>query len=60
MPGQRRDALARFGQLFDAWREVTDLLAVRTRAIQLLARHALRPADAAEREGLRVPASAFC
>ena len=48
VPAQRREALARFGQLFDAWDEVTDLLAVRTRAIQFLARHTLRAADAAQ------------
>lgn len=45
---QRRDALARFDALASAWDEVTDVLAVRTRAIPLLARHPLRAADAAQ------------
>ena len=46
--GQRRQVLARFADLFDAWDEVTDLLAVRTKAVQLLARHSLRAADSAQ------------
>jgi uncharacterized protein len=45
---RRREALAAFGKLFDAWDEVTDLLAVRARAVTLLARHSLRAADAAQ------------
>lgn len=45
---QRRDALGRFEALADAWDEVTDVLAVRARAIPLLARHPLRAADAAQ------------
>ena len=45
---ERRQLLARFGDLFDAMGEVTDLLAVRQRAIPLLARHALRAADASQ------------
>ena len=44
----RRDALERIAALADAWDEVTDLLAVRSRAIPLLARHQLRAADAAQ------------
>lgn len=45
---QRRTLLGRFVELFDAWDEVTDLLAVRTRAVQLLARHPLQAADSAQ------------
>ena len=45
---QRREALARFEALAEAWDEVTDVLAVRARAIPVLARHALRAADAAQ------------
>jgi len=45
---QRRDALGRFDALANAWDEVTDVLAVRARAIPLLARHPLRAADAAQ------------
>jgi uncharacterized protein len=45
---QRRDSLGRFEALANAWDEVTDVLAVRARAIQLLARHPLRSADAAQ------------
>lgn len=44
---QRREALARFAQLAETWDEVTDLLAVRSRAQQLLARHPIRAADSA-------------
>jgi hypothetical protein len=40
--------LARFDGLAAAWGEVVDLLAVRTRATPLLARHTLRSADAAQ------------
>ena len=45
---QRRDALGRFEALAETWDEVTDVLAVRSRAIPLLARHPLRAADAAQ------------
>lgn len=44
---QRRDALGRFSALAEAWDEVTDLLAVRSKAIPLLARHPIRAADSA-------------
>lgn len=47
-PAARRAALMRFAALADAWDEVTDVLAVRSRAIQLLARHAIRAADSAQ------------
>lgn len=45
---QRRQVLTRFADLFEAWDEVTDLLAVRSRAVHLLARHSLRAADSAQ------------
>ena len=45
---QRREALDRLGALADGWDEVTDVLAVRSRADALLARHALRAADAGQ------------
>jgi predicted nucleic acid-binding protein len=45
---QRREALKRFAEIADTWDEVTDLLPVRQRAIQLLARHPLRAADSAQ------------
>ena len=45
---QRREALARFAALADAWDEVTDMLAIRSRANSLLARHPLRAADAGQ------------
>lgn len=45
---QRRTVLDRFTALADAWDEVTDVLAVRSRAVSLLARHPLRAADAAQ------------
>ena len=47
-PEMRREALKRFSQLADAWDEVADLLPVRRKAIQLLARHPLRAADSAQ------------
>ena len=47
-PEVRREALKRFSQLADAWDEVADLLPVRRKAIQLLARHPLRAADSAQ------------
>jgi hypothetical protein len=40
---QRRDALDRFDALAESWDEVTDLLAVRGRALRLLPRHSLGP-----------------
>lgn len=45
---QRRAALRAFDELSTTWDEVTDVLAVRRRAIALLARHPLRAADAAQ------------
>jgi predicted nucleic acid-binding protein len=45
---QRREIVARFNALADSWGEVTDLLAVRTRAALLLVRHPIRAADAAQ------------
>jgi uncharacterized protein len=46
--GERRAALDRLATLADAWDEVTDVLAVRSRALPLLGRHPLRAADAAQ------------
>lgn len=45
---QRREALDRIGALARSWDEVTDMLAVRSRANALLARHPLRAADAGQ------------
>ena len=45
---QCREALPRFAALADAWDEVTDMLAIRSRANALLARHPLRAADAGQ------------
>ena len=45
---QRRELLDRLGVLADGWDEVTEVLAVRSRANALLARHPLRAADAAQ------------
>lgn len=45
---QRREVLDRLGALADGWDEVTDVLAIRSRAHALLARHALRAADAGQ------------
>ena len=45
---QRREALRRFDTFAESWDEVTELLAVRSRANALLARHALRAADAGQ------------
>ncbi len=45
---QRRKALARFDAFASHWDEVTDVLAVRSRALGLLARHPLRAADAGQ------------
>jgi len=47
-PALRREALARFTAIAEAWDEVTDLLSVRSRALPLLARHPLRAADSAQ------------
>ncbi len=44
----RRRVLDRVDALSGAWEEVTDILSVRARAVPLLARHALRAADAAQ------------
>ncbi|MDE0027803.1 MAG: type II toxin-antitoxin system VapC family toxin [Deltaproteobacteria bacterium] len=45
---QRREVLGRFDALAGDWDEVTDILAVRSRANALLARHPLRAADAGQ------------
>ena len=45
---QRREVLGRFDDLAGQWDEVTDMLAVRSRANSLLARHPLRAADAGQ------------
>ena len=45
---QRREVLRRFGAFADSWDEVTEMLAVRSRANALLARHPLRAADAGQ------------
>ena len=45
---QRRDVLERFNAFADSWDEVTAVLAVRSRANALLARHPLRAADAGQ------------
>ena len=45
---QRRAVLDRLSALAGGWDEVTEVLAVRTRANALLARHALRAADAGQ------------
>ena len=45
---QRREVLARLDAFAGSWDEVTDVLAVRTRANALLARHPLRAADAGQ------------
>ena len=45
---QRREVLGRFEAFADSWDEVTDVLAVRSRANALLARHPLRAADAGQ------------
>lgn len=44
----RRQVLGRFNALAASWDEVTDVLAVRSLADLLLARHALRAADAGQ------------
>ena len=45
---QRREVVDRLDDLASRWDEVTDVLAVRTRARSLLARHPLRAADAGQ------------
>ena len=45
---QRREVLGRFDAFASNWDEVTDILAVRSRANALLARHPLRAADAGQ------------
>ena len=45
---QRRTALDACDRLTQKWDEVTDLAAVRVRAIALLARHPIRAADAGQ------------
>jgi predicted nucleic acid-binding protein len=45
---QRRAALRAFEELSSTYDEVTDVLAIRRRALSLLARHPLRAADAAQ------------
>ena len=45
---ERRRVLDRFSDLAQGWDEVTDVLAVRARALPLLARHPMRAADAAQ------------
>ena len=64
---QRRDVLERFNAFAASWDEVTEVLAVRSRATALLARHPLRAADAGQlgaallvREQLASPLSFVC
>ena len=45
---QRREVIDRLATFAEAWDEVSDILAVRMRALSLLGRHALRAADAAQ------------
>ena len=45
---QRREVLKRLNAFADTWDEVTEVLAVRSRAALLLARHPLRAADAGQ------------
>ena len=45
---QRREVLSRLNAFADTWNEVTEVLAVRSRAALLLARHPLRAADAGQ------------
>ena len=45
---QRRATLDAFHGLADRWDEVTDILAVRSRALRLLGRHPLRAVDAGQ------------
>jgi predicted nucleic acid-binding protein len=64
---ERRLILDRFSVLAAGWDEVIDVLAVRARALPLLARHPLRAADAAQlaaalllRDELGTPAAFVC
>ncbi len=64
---QRREVLGGFEALASTWDEVTDVLAVRSRANALLARHPLRAADAGQlgaallvREQLAGPLTFVC
>ena len=64
---QRRAALDAFAGLSNRWDEVTDVLAVRSRAVSVLARHPLRAADAGQlgaamliQEQLPAPLSFMC
>ena len=64
---QRRDVPERFNAFADSWDEVTEVLAVRSRATALLARHPLRAADAGQlgaallvREQLASPLTFVC
>ena len=45
---QRREALERLDALSSTWYEVSDVLAVRSKAEELLSRHPLRAADAGQ------------
>ena len=45
---QRRRVLARLDSLAESWDEVADAVAVRSPAINLLARHPIRAADAGQ------------
>lgn len=56
---QRRSTLDRVGLLAESWDEVTDVMAVRTRALPLLGRHDLRAADAAQLGSALLVADAF-
>lgn len=64
---QRRAALEEFGDLSNQWDEVTDAVAVRARALGVLARHPVRAADAGQlaaamliQEQLTFPLSFMC
>ena len=56
---QRREVLARFDTFANNWEEVTGVLAVRSRANALLARHPLRAADAGQLGATAVGAGAI-
>lgn len=45
---QRRSVLSRLNEFGATWHEVIEMLAVRSRASSMLARHSLRAADAAQ------------
>lgn len=45
---QRRGIASRLGEFSTTWHEVVEMLAVRSRATSVLARHPLRAADAAQ------------